>query len=176
MIEVDQYPSAADPSGAPGASVAGAVMATVVDAAAVEATTLGWWQMTGTLHRGPDGLLLQVAGVGGELGGTAVPLGGLPPLLYRLQIALAALTAAVLWYFGVSQSKRIGVMRLGGHSPARIWWTLVGQFVLVVVCGSALASELAVYVLDGGRAGLTSGALRTGLLSDVLSLIASLVP
>lgn len=30
------------------------------------------------------------------------------------------------------------------------------------------------YLLDGGRAGLTSGALRTGLLSDVLSLIASL--
>lgn len=74
LIEVDQYPSAADPSGAPGASVAGAVMATVVDAAAVEATALAWWQMTGTLHRGPDGLLLQVAGVGGESGGRAVPV------------------------------------------------------------------------------------------------------
>jgi hypothetical protein len=85
--------------------------------------------------------------------GFAVPLGGLAPLLYPLQLALAALTAVLLWYFGVSQSKRIGVMRLGGHSPARIWWTLVGRFVLVVVCGSALASVLSVYILDGGRAG-----------------------
>lgn len=115
--------------------------------------------------------IVQSANLPGEF---AVPWAGLAFLLYPLQIALMALTAAVLWYFGAAQSKRIAIMRLSGHSPARIWWMLVGRFMLVVVFGSVLASVLAVYVLGNGTAGLASRALRTGFLSDVLALGASL--
>ena len=105
----------------------------------------------------------------------AVPLAGIRYLLLPLQLALAVLMAVLLLYFGLAQGKRIGIMRLVGLGPVRIWWDLLGRLVTTVLVVAGSGVVIAAFLLDRGTFGLEAGALRQGLISGGLSVAATLV-
>jgi hypothetical protein len=73
-----------------------------------------------------------------------------------LAYILTGLAALIIAFLLLREGKRIGVLRLLGHSPARIWYRVVGRLQLVSVLLGMLACVAVAFLVPGGGTALAT--------------------
>lgn len=104
-----------------------------------------------------------------------VPAYALNNLLGALRIGLAGVLGVVLLFASVSRARRMAVMRIGGLSSARIWWSLAGAFILIVSVSSLGVVVGMSELLGRGSPGFLYRAVLADALSCGVLLVASTV-
>ena len=73
-----------------------------------------------------------------------------------LAYILTGLAALIMVFLLLREGKRIGVLRLLGHSAARIWYRIVGRLQLASVLLATLACVAVAFLIPGGGAALAT--------------------
>lgn len=103
------------------------------------------------------------------------PDGSILPFIWFAVIGLSILVVVTVLFACLAQSKGIGVRRLHGDGPVRIWWEVTGRLMAGAFAVGMVGVALVADALGRWSGVLVGRAVVTGLVVDAVAMLASAV-